>query len=101
MHTNKHRHELHSLPSAVTTYIKHTLLAAAFSGSHALVAAQDSGDAGTADGAVRAARYFDDETELRLPAPRCESTGDPEAAGCYTNFLVLSDLDGDGDMDIV
>src|SRR5689334_12908377 len=95
MHASKHKRHFHTRAATVTSLA----LAAAVSGSPALAAAQ-VGDAGRPDGALRAG-YFDDETGSRLPAPRCESSGDPEAAGCYTNFLVLSDLDGDGDMDIV
>jgi MYXO-CTERM domain-containing protein len=55
-----------------------------------------------------AAPYFSDATESNFPAPACvvENTeDDPDYAakrlGCYTNFLVLSDVDGDEDLDIL
>ncbi|HEX5660837.1 MAG TPA: FG-GAP-like repeat-containing protein [Polyangiales bacterium] len=45
--------------------------------------------------------YFEDTTELNFPTPPCYDPADPESEGCYTSFLVVSDLEGDGDMDIV
>jgi MYXO-CTERM domain-containing protein len=55
-----------------------------------------------------AASYFSDATESNFPAPACvvENTEeDPDYAakrlGCYTNFLVISDVEGDGDLDIL
>lgn len=55
-----------------------------------------------------AASYFSDATESNFPAPACvvENTeDDPDYAakrlGCYTNFLVVSDVDGDSDLDIL
>jgi hypothetical protein len=45
--------------------------------------------------------YFADTTDLNFPTPPCYDPADPESEGCYTNFLVVSDLEGDGDMDIV
>lgn len=57
---------------------------------------------------VSAASYFSDATESNFPAPACvvENTPqDPNRAakrlGCYTNFLVISDIDGDADLDIL
>lgn len=58
--------------------------------------------------AALAASYFSDATESHFPAPACvvpNTTDDPDYAakrlGCYTNFLVLSDVDGDEDLDIL
>lgn len=55
-----------------------------------------------------AASYFTDATESNFPAPACvvENTeDDPDYAakrlGCYTNFLVISDVDGDDDLDVL
>lgn len=55
-----------------------------------------------------AASYFSDATSSNFPAPACivENTeADPDYAakrlGCYTNFLVISDVDGDEDLDIL
>lgn len=55
-----------------------------------------------------AASYFSDATESNFPAPACvveNTTEDPDYAakrlGCYTNFLVISDVDGDEDLDIL
>lgn len=55
-----------------------------------------------------AAPFFDDKTATNFPAPACvvENTeDDPSYAakrlGCYTNFLVISDVDGDDDLDIL
>jgi MYXO-CTERM domain-containing protein len=52
--------------------------------------------------------YFDDKTSINFPAPACvvEATDDDpdlpaKRLGCYTNFLVLSDVDGDQDLDIL
>ncbi len=68
--------------------------------------AQDAGKPLTLDGGVDAATpivstYFEDTTELNFPTPPCYDPKNPDAEGCYTNFLVVSDLEGDGDMDIV
>jgi MYXO-CTERM domain-containing protein len=58
--------------------------------------------------AAPAAPFFADATELNFPAPACVAEPDPEdpdlgarRLGCYTNFLVLSDIDGDADLDIL
>ncbi|MDF3071595.1 MAG: hypothetical protein K0R38_7196 [Polyangiaceae bacterium] len=58
--------------------------------------------------AALAQSFFEDQTELKFPAPGCvvEATEDDpdlpaKRLGCYTNFLVLSDLDADRDLDIV
>jgi MYXO-CTERM domain-containing protein len=55
-----------------------------------------------------AASFFTDATADNFPAPACvvESTeDDPDYAakrlGCYTNFLVISDVDGDDDLDVL
>ena len=55
-----------------------------------------------------AAPYFDDKTAVNFPAPACvvENTKDDanyaaKRLGCYTNFLVISDVDGDDDLDIL
>ena len=55
-----------------------------------------------------AVSYFTDATESNFPAPACvvENTeDDPDYAakrlGCYTNFLVISDVDGDNDLDVL
>jgi MYXO-CTERM domain-containing protein len=55
-----------------------------------------------------AAPFFDDATSVNFPAPACvveNTTDDPDYAakrlGCYTNFLVISDVDGDDDLDIL
>lgn len=58
--------------------------------------------------AARAEAYFDDKTEAQFPAPACvvqATAADPDLPakrlGCYTNFLVVSDIDGDDDLDIL
>ena len=57
---------------------------------------------------ARAAPYFSDATSSNFPAPACvvpNTEADPDYAakriGCYTNFLVISDVDGDDDLDIL
>ena len=57
---------------------------------------------------ARAESYFSDKTSVNFPAPACvvEPTDDDpdlpaKRLGCYTNFLVLSDVDGDQDLDIL
>lgn len=55
-----------------------------------------------------AASFFTDATADHFPAPACvveNTTDDPDYAakrlGCYTNFLVISDVDGDDDLDVL
>lgn len=45
--------------------------------------------------------YFEDASTLSFPVSPCNDPANPFKLGCYTNFLVISDLDGDGDLDIV
>jgi MYXO-CTERM domain-containing protein len=70
--------------------------------------AQDVGDAGVSDAAMDAAppapivpTYYKDDTDLSFPTPTCADPTDPDAIGCYTNWLVLSDIESDGDLDIL
>jgi MYXO-CTERM domain-containing protein len=50
-----------------------------------------------------AVTYFEDVTETMFPAPACgvEEEGEEYRLGCYTNFLVIADVDGDEDLDVV
>jgi MYXO-CTERM domain-containing protein len=56
-----------------------------------------------------AAPYFTDATSSNFPAPACVVENNPDdegdeagkRLGCYTNFLVVSDVDGDDDLDIL
>jgi hypothetical protein len=51
---------------------------------------------------VEAAPFFADVTQFSLPSPQpCVDPLTGLGEGCYTNWLALSDLDGDGDLDIV
>jgi hypothetical protein len=43
--------------------------------------------------------YFEDVDDA-FPGQGCQD-GDPEDEGCWTNYLRLSDLDGDGDLDAI
>jgi hypothetical protein len=51
---------------------------------------------------AEAAPFFADVTAFSLPSPQpCVDPDTGEGEGCYTNWLALSDLDGDGDLDIM
>lgn len=63
-------------------------------------------DAGASDAAVVDAgpppSYFVDRTETNFPPPLCTDLADAgSSAGCFTHWLTLSDLDSDGDLDIL
>ena len=45
--------------------------------------------------------YFKEVTSLWFPPQPCNDPDNPFKLGCYTNFLTIADLDGDGDLDIV
>src|SRR3954466_4428832 len=46
--------------------------------------------------------YFEDVTGTSFPTTLpCMDPDNPFKAGCYTSFLLTSDLDGDGDLDII
>ncbi len=46
--------------------------------------------------------YFQDSTSTWFPSTLpCSDPNNPFKAGCYTSFLVTSDIDGDGDLDII
>ena len=61
-----------------------------------------SGGSGGTGGVAGApmATYFSNKTSTNFPADPCNDPQNPFKLGCYTNFLVISDLDGDGDPDI-
>jgi hypothetical protein len=64
--------------------------------------AQDASVDGGLDGSTPImSTYFEDTTDLNFPTPPCYDASDPDSEGCYTSFLLVSDLEGDGDMDIV
>ncbi|MET0283940.1 MAG: FG-GAP-like repeat-containing protein [Polyangiales bacterium] len=82
------------------------ILTTALTAPAALGMAQDAGSAITLDGGLDAAtpvmsKFFQDTTGLNFPTPPCWDPAAPNNEGCYTNFLVVSDLEGDGDMDLV
>ncbi|HYQ25584.1 MAG TPA: VCBS repeat-containing protein [Polyangiaceae bacterium] len=56
---------------------------------------------GATGGALPSVPYFTNVTGTRFPPAGCNDPNNPFKLGCYTSFLVLSDLDGDGDLDIV
>jgi MYXO-CTERM domain-containing protein len=56
---------------------------------------------GATGGALPTVPYFTNVTSTRFPPAACNDPNNPFKLGCYTSFLVLSDLDGDGDLDIV
>lgn len=50
---------------------------------------------------VEAVPYFEEVTPIWFPAQPCNDPDNPFKLGCYTNFLTIADLDGDGDLDII
>jgi len=56
---------------------------------------------GATGGALPTVSYFNNVTPIRFPASPCNDPANAFKLGCYTSFLVVSDLDGDGDLDIV
>ncbi|MEI9941018.1 MAG: VCBS repeat-containing protein [Pseudomonadota bacterium] len=56
---------------------------------------------GATGGALPTVPYFSNVTSVRFPPTPCNDPNNPFKLGCYTSFLVLSDVDGDGDLDIV
>lgn len=60
----------------------------------------NDGIGGAAAGGPATATYFKDATTTNFPADPCNDPANLFKLGCYTNFLVISDIDGDGDPDI-
>jgi len=59
------------------------------------------GEGGAAGAGPEPQAFFQDVTSTAFPDPPCNDPNNPFKSGCYTSFLVVADLDGDGDLDIV
>lgn len=45
--------------------------------------------------------YFERVTDTAFPPAACDDPDNPGALGCYTSWMVLSDIDADGDLDLL
>src|SRR4051812_10225104 len=79
-----------------------TALATVTVSSFAFAASGDAGAGGEGGAGPVEAQYFKNVTSTAFPSILpCTDSANPFKAGCYTSFLVVADVDGDGDMDIV